>query len=319
VENEAQLSAVRRLRESAERARDTAQERFNAGDLPVTEWREAQAQADLLRVQELDASEAAAVANETYASLTGLPPPASGIADRAFISTAAAADPTVGSQDAPMPAPLADWLDRARRHSPTVAMQREQQALAEADLRRYTVTDGLQLNIVGQYGRDALSGSGSYGAASSSQRVATVGVQVSMPLFTGGMRSAQRHAATASLRAARADAEGAEKQIDLQVRAAWLAAGNARARLNATLHAQASADSRLDATRVGHDAGDRTLLEVLAAEGFALQSRAGAIAARCEGLLSTLRLEAAAGSLSEQTLREAASGEFVCGALPAHY
>lgn len=321
VESDAQLQAVRRQRAAAERSRDMAQERYAAGDLPVTEWREAQAQADLLRVQELDASQAAAVANESYSNLTGLAPPPSPAVDVPGPGAEVAGEPVVGqagSRAGAQPlAALNEWLERARRQSPSLALQREQTAVADAELRRYSVTDGLQVNIVGQYGRDVLSGSGDYGSASASQRVAAIGLQVSMPLFTGGMRSAQRHAATAAVRAARADAEGAEKQIDLQVRAAWLAAGNARARLDATLRALASADSRLDATRIGRETGDRTLLDLMAAEGFALQARAGAVAARCEGLLATLRLEAAAGTLSEQTLRDAASGEFSCGPLPA--
>ncbi|HUO94677.1 MAG TPA: TolC family protein [Steroidobacteraceae bacterium] len=314
VESGARWRAVQRQRDAAMRARDLAHERYEAGDLPVTEWREAQAQADQLAVLELDAQQAFAVANEAFANLTGLAPPIApteGGASQRPVTTGA-------SELRGSLAPVANWLQRARDQSPLLAIHSERQALAEAELRRWSRIDGFQLSLVGQYGRETLTGTGDYGDAGATQRLATIGLQFTVPLFTGGLRSAQRHAAESSLRAARADLEGAQQDVELQVRSAWLAASNARARLQATVRAQESADSRLDATRIGHEAGDRTLLDLLAAEGAALNAEAGAAAARCEGLLATLRLAAATGSLDEAALKEAANGEFSCGYGPGN-
>ncbi len=315
VETGARFRAVQRQRQSAIRAREFAHERFQAGDLPVTEWREAQAQADQLAVQELDAQRAYAIANEAYANLTGLAPPDGPVdvdAPPTMAVPATAADS--GADVAPTaPSPVEDWLRRARTSSPVLAAQREQQTLAEAETRRFSPLQGVKVSLVGEYSRQSITGSGDYGDAGYTQRIAGVGLQVTVPIFSGGMRAAQRHAADASLRAADADVEAVGRQVELQVRAAWLTAGTARARLAATLRAQQSAETRLDATRVGHDAGDRTMLDLLAAEGAALQARAEAIGARCDGLLATLRLAAAAGTLDEPALATAAAGEFTCG------
>jgi outer membrane protein len=188
--------------------------------------------------------------------------------------------------------------------------------LAEAELRRWSSKDGFQLNLVGQVGRESLTGTGDYGDAGATQRLASLGLHFTVPLFSGGMRAAQRHAADASLRAASADLEGAEQQLDLQIRSAWLAASNARARVQAMLRAEESAETRLDATRIGHESGERTLLDLLSAEGVALQVRASTVGARCEGLVAMLRLAAVAGTLDEAALREAADGEFACGERP---
>jgi len=318
IESGARLRAAQRQRESAMRARDAAHARFETGDLPVTEWREAQAQADALAVAELDAQQANAIANEAYANLTGLAPPA--LSTDAGASTSASSGPSedygAGSTAPATQAPVEDWLRRAREQSPRLAMQQEQRAVAEAEVRRWARADGFQLSLVGQVGYDSLSGSGDYGSAGSNQRLATVGLQFTVPLFTGGMRSAQRHAADASLRAASADLEAAEQQVGLQVQSTWIAAGNARARLMAMQRAEASANSRLEATRIGQESGDRTMLDLLGAEGAALQAQAGTVGARCNGLLATLRLAAAAGTLDEPTLRRADSGTFDCtGAL----
>lgn len=309
VETGARFHAVQRQREAAIRARDMAHERFDSGDLPVTEWREAQARADQLAVMELDAQQSFAVANEAYANLTGLAPP--GDADTADAAAPGGARPA-GDAAASAP-PVAEWLRLARDHSPVLALQQQQQALSAAELRRWSRLDGVQLSLVGQYGRESLTGSGDFGDSGTSQRVATIGLQLTVPLFTGGMRSAQRHAADAALRAANADLDAAQLQVELQVRSAWLAAGTARARLEAMHRAQESAEARLDATRIGHEAGDRTVLDLLAAEGAALQARADTAGARCGGMLATLRLSAAAGTLDEATLREVSGGEFACG------
>lgn len=311
VESAARLRAAQRQRDSAMRARDTARARFEAGDLPVTEWREAQAQADALAVAELDAQQANAIANEAYANLTGLAPP-SLPSDAAAPPAGPGGDPDAGATTPASLAPVDDWLRRAQEQSPLLSLQQEQRAVAEAEVRRWARADGFQLSLVGQVGYDSLSGSGEYGQAGSNQRVATVGLQFTLPLFTGGMRSAQRHAADATLRAASADLDAAQQQVGLQVQSAWIAAGNARARLKAMQRAEASATSRLEATRIGQESGDRTVLDLLDAEGAALQAQAGTVGARCDGLLATLRLAAAAGMLDGATLRTADSGTFNC-------
>lgn len=317
IQAAARFEAVQRQRESAMRARDEARARFDSGDLPVTEWREAQAQADQLAVAELDAQQALAIANEAWSNLTGLPPPAPSPVDatdspvRAESAAAAVQAAEAPAREAPRP--LEDWLATARVHSPMLRLQEGQRDLADAESRRWSRVDGLQLSLVGQLGRERLAGSGDFGESGTTQRLATVGVQATLPLFTGGMRTAQRRMAEGSARAAAAELDAARQQLDLQVRSAWLSAGNAHARLGWLRQAGESAASRLDATRVGHEAGDRTLLDLLSAQGAALQARAGVVAARCEGLVATLRLAAAAGTLDEAALRDAAAGEFTCG------
>ncbi|MBS0611919.1 MAG: TolC family protein [Proteobacteria bacterium] len=309
VEAEARFRAMRRQHQAAARARDTAQARYEAGDIPVTDWREAQAQLDELAVRELDTQQVLAVASAAYTDLTGLPPPMS-VPDPQQPSL----DDTARDRDDDS---LNDWLERARHSSPMLALQSEQLALAEAEERRWSRLDGFQLNLVGQFGSETLSGQGDYGAAGASNRLATIGLQASVPLFSGGMRAAQRRAAQSGERAAQADLAAVRQRVELGTRTAWLTASTAHTRLRAQRRALLSADSRLDATRVGFDAGDRTLLDLLSAEAAALQAGAEVERARCEGLIATLRLAAAAGTLDAESLISAGSGEFACGGFQA--
>jgi outer membrane protein len=313
TESGLQLHAAQLQRDSAERERDAARQRYEAGDLPVTDWREAQAQCDLLRVHELDVQQAFAVANEAYASFTGLAPPPVGVVPPMAESAAQAAG---DGSDRASPGELDAWLRRAQSNSPVLELGRSQLDSSEAERRRWSRSDGIQLSLVGQFGRETLSGHGDYGESGMTQRLATLGVQATLPLFTGGMRAAQRRAAEAGARAARAELLAAQDQVQLQTRSAWLAAGNARARLRALQLASESAALRLDATRIGHESGERTLQELLSAEAADAQSRAAAAAARCDGLVAQLRLAAAAGALDEQALGESAAGDYACGPEP---
>jgi outer membrane protein len=316
VTAQASLQAVQRHRAAADRARAMARARFEAGDIAVTDLREAEAQGDLLRVRELDAQQAVALANAAFSDLTGLSPPASGQGD----ATAVAPAPVVIPARAPaaIEGSLEDWQSRALRSSPQWLAQQEQEAMAAAEARRWSRIDGAQLSIVGQLGREALHGSGDYGSSGMTSRLATIGLQATLPLFTGGMRSAQRHGADAALRAASADSEAARLQLATATHAAWLEANTARARADALQRVRASAALRLAATRLGHEAGERTLLELLAAEGAALQGDAEAVQAGCLELLAGLRLRAAAGELDAQALAAAGAANAACTTANLH-
>jgi outer membrane protein len=316
VTAQASLQAVRRHRAAADRARDMARARFEAGDIAVTDLRDAEAQGDLLRVRELDAQQALALANAAFSDLTGLPPPAGeqGEGSMAPLATAAASAGTLPAIEGS----LEDWQSRALRSSPQWLAQQEQQALAAAEARRWSRIDGAQLSIVGQLGREALHGTGDYGSSGMTSRLATIGLQATLPLFTGGMRSAQRHGAEATLRAAGADTESVRLQVATATRAAWLEANTARARADALQRVRASAALRLAATRLGQETGERTLLELLAAEGAALQGDAEAVQAGCQNLIAGLRLRAAAGELDAQAMAAGGTANAACTVAGMH-
>ncbi|MFO1468613.1 MAG: TolC family protein [Steroidobacteraceae bacterium] len=313
VEADARFKAVHHQHEAAQRTRDQAQARYESGDIPVTDWREAQAQLDALEVAELDARQGLAVATAAFTDLTGQPPPPAN--DIALTAPAAGiADATAAPTSEPAAeGTLSDWLHRAGETSPALAVQVEMLSQARAELRRWSRLDGFRLSLVGQYGRESLDGRGDFGAAQMTNRVASIGLQASVPLFTGGLRAAQRRAAESGERAAQADLDAARQQVALRTRTAWLEASSARARVRAQHRAGNSALLRLDATRVGFESGDRTLLDLLSAESGAMQAAADSVRARCQGLVATLRLAAAAGTLDAAALDAAGNGDFTCG------
>jgi outer membrane protein len=183
-------------------------------------------------------------------------------------------------------------------------MRELQVSAAASQVNRYDALGSPRVSLVAQLGEDYLHGNGQFGAADITGRDATIGIQASIPLFTGGLRTAQRHEAQALVRAAEAARDTAALQVRQQTRAAWLGLTTAAARVQALQRLRASAAGRLDATRLGAQIGERTTLELLAAEAGFQRSGADFRRAQSDWLLAGLTLKAAAGELTDTDLAQ---------------
>jgi outer membrane protein len=286
----AQLDALRRLHAAAERTRAAAQARYESGDIPATDMREAQAGADAIGVQELDAQAALVLGEAAFTDLTGLEPGA--------LKSLPESEPA----ELPQAEALEAWTQRALSGSPQLLIQRLAAATASAQVSRYGLLNSPKVSVVAQLGRESLRGSGDFGAADVTGRHASIALQASMPLFTGGMRSAQRHEARALEHKADAELEASELQVRQQTRAAWLGLGTAAARVRALQRLHGSTQDRLGATRLGVEIGGRTALELLNAEADFLRSGTEFQRAQADWLLADLQLQAVVGALGEQDL-----------------
>ena len=286
----ADLVALRRLQAAAERARAMAQARYESGDIPATDMREAQASADQIGVKELDAQTALTLSEAEFTDLTGMEPLA--------LKDLPESEPAeLPSQDT-----LEAWTQRALAGNPQLAIQRLAVATASAQVRRYGILNSPKVSVVAQLGSESLRGNGDFGAADITDRQASISLKASMPLFTGGMRSAQRHEAEALEHKADAELDAADLQVRQQTRAAWLGLTTAAARVRALQRLHGSTQDRLGATRLGVEIGDRTALELLNAEADFLRSGTDFQKAQSEWLLADLQLQAVVGALSEADL-----------------
>ena len=100
-----------------------------------------------------------------------------------------------------------------------------------------------------------------------------IGVQLSVPLYTGGYNSAKYKEAQAALRKAQIDLTRAQEQVEQNVNAAWLGAKTAELQVTALNQALKASAARLDATKTGQEVGHRTLLDVLDAQNQNTQVR----------------------------------------------
>lgn len=273
------------------RALTEAQDRFALGDLPITDTHEAQARAAGLQAQVLAAQSAVQMARSVLAQSTGLAP-------EALQLQAPKADAQV--LDAPALPQVLAWVQQANAG---VLLQKAQWHMARQALQKHQRGGGATLDLVASAGRERLSGEGDFGPSSQAQNQHMLGLSLSLPLYTGGGRSAALQAAQSAETQAGAEVDVAVQQAQQQARSVWLALQTGSARLTALQSARQASAARLDATRLGRQVGDRTTLDVLQAENDAAQADLAWVHAQTDVLLSRLQLDALTGQLSVQSLQ----------------
>jgi outer membrane protein len=268
-----------------------ARDRHALGDTPVTGTYEAAARAAAIRAQILATEADMEVKRNALADVTGLAPQAM----RLRLPKAVAARDDVGV--------LARWQADAADRNPQLRVHELRTEVAREEATKFGSAAAPTLDLVAQVGQDRLSGSGDFGSASNRTNAAMIGVQLTVPLYTGGWRSARQDEALHLADKARSDAERTRQQVALQTRAAWLGLTVGAGRLAALELALEANRSRLDATRVGVTVGDRTTLDLLNAESDTAGAELALVQARIGVLMDRLRLAALAGQLDEGALQ----------------
>ena len=285
------LVLLREQQKAVELALTEAKDRFALGDKPVTDTHEASARAHALRAQVLAAQDELALVRSALTDATG-------VADPALQSLAGNANVLPASLQ-----PLTHWLAEASGKNPLLRMQSAGVQAAQQEVAKYSKAAATTLDLVAQAGRDQLSGNGNFGAASNTASQQMIGLQLNLPLYTGGYRNAKQEEALRLQDKASAELERAKQQISQQTRAAWLALQTGSARLLALAESHKASAARLDATRLGRQVGDRTTLDLLQAETDASSATLALLQARIELLIKQLRLQALAGQLNEPALQ----------------
>jgi outer membrane protein len=285
------LQILQRQQKAVQQAATEIKKRQAVGDASVMDVQEANARVSDIRAHVLTQENDVAMKRLAYRQLVGQEP----INLKGLALTDA------------HPRNLADantWVQRAKQQSPSLQMMRFQQAIQEQEVKRVKADQGLRADWVAQAQMDRLMGQGMYGSASNQTTQYVVGVQVNVPLSTGGMAEAREREALKQVDKLRFDQELAELQIEQSVRSAWQSISSAQARLQALTQSDKASQARLIATRNAHRTGARTTNEWLGAEHDAAQAELALVQLRIQTVLERLRLQAASGELGEAQLQE---------------
>lgn len=285
------LAEVEHHRAATARALEVTQAGYDEGKLPVTDRNEAQARYDAILARESSARDALDLAQSAFTDITGLP--ASAL--RAIVPGEPLRAFAAGQ--------LEQWLAKGNDANPDVALQSLARDAAAQEVEKWSAQAAPTVSLVAQAGGDRLSGSGAFGSSSTvAANASVIGLQVSIPLYTGGMRSARGDEAVALAEKARYDVEAARKSVAQRTRGAWLGATSGLARIDAYRRAVESARARLDATEIGHEVGARTTLDLLNAQADLFRAVRELAQAKYQVLLDRLALARAAGELGDDAL-----------------
>lgn len=283
---------------ATDRALAEARDRFALGDAPITDVREAEARA-LANTAQLQAADIEAqIASQALTQTTGWNPAQLPPLQRPALPGGAETAIT----------PLPEWLEAAARDNLQVRTHARTLALAEQEAAKATRAASTKVDLVGQAGGDRLSGSGRWGHASNNARQFMLGVQVQVPLFTGGQLDARQQELLRLQDKAQAELDSTRLQVAQQVHATWLKLQASAARMAALESAHRAAQARLEATQLGRQIGDRTTLELLQAHNDATLAATHLIEHRARHAHDRLQLMALSGRLDEAALQSATDG-----------
>ena len=265
-----------------------AKRNFEVGTATITDTHEAQARYDLAVAQEIAEQNSLAIRLRALEKLIGKPP---GALDM-FVEPAQL---KVESES------IDTWAARAMQGNLQAEIQRIAKTIADQEVERNRAGHYPTLDAVAGY---TVNNNQSFGNMQIDSRVASVGVELNLPIYQGGLTSSRVREAVANQEKARQDLEAATRDASLQARQAWLNVSSGGARVHALEQALVSTQAQLDSTKLGLEVGVRTSLDVLNAEQQVFSARRDLAGARYAYLLSGLSLKAAVGELSPADLAE---------------
>jgi len=131
----------------------------------------------------------------------------------------------------------------------------------------------------------------------------TVGLQLNVPLFSGGLTTAQGREARQLLEQAEQQREGLRRQVVQNTRNLFRAVNTDVEQVKARRQAIISSQSALEATEIGYEVGTRNIVDVLDAQRLLYATVRDYNNARYDYILDNLRLKQVAGTLSPADLQ----------------
>jgi outer membrane protein len=265
----------------------SAKRNFEVGTATITDTREAQALFDLATAQEIAADNDLRSKRVVLDQLVGR----SQVEPKQLIVPVAL--------PALVPADIEAWAQRADATHP--AIRRAQIGLDVARLETDKARAGhaptldalASLNTAHAIG-SAATRNGSKGTTTSG----SIGVQLNLPLYTGGLVENQVKERVVLEEKSRNDLEAARRAVSQNTRTAFLAVQSGQAQVKALEAAEASNLLAVEATLLGYRVGVRVNLDVLNAQTQLFTTRRDLAQARYNVLLSGLRLRQASGRLT---------------------
>ncbi len=264
-----------------------AKRNFEVGTATITDTLEAQARYDLTGAQEIAAQNNLEIKRSALQQLINATPGDLTPLGKEF------------KLEVPQPANMEKWVEEAQLNNLQLAIAQASAEIAEKEVARNRGGHYPTVDIMANYSRNTNVGSLILGTESTNK---TIGLQLNMPLFQGGVVNSKWREAEANRERARQELENGRRNVAQQARQAYLGVVSGVAQVQALQQALTSSESVLEASKLGQEVGVRTNLDVLNAQQQLFSTRRDLYQAQYDYLLSQLRLKQAVGSLGEEDL-----------------
>ena len=279
---QAQKSAITEQLASAKR-------NFEVGTATITDTHEAQARYDLTSAQEIAATNDLEIKRNALAVVIGkTPTELNQLSAGIKLST-------------PEPANVDKWVENAATGNVGVVAQKLAVDIAKLEISRNRAGHFPSLDAIAS--RSESKGTSPFDPSGTSN-INSVGLQLTIPLFSGFAVTSKVREAIALENKASADLDTAKRNASQAARTAYLGVQSGLSQVKALEAAEVSSNSALESNKLGYEVGVRINIDVLNAQQQLYSTRRDLAKARYDTLINSLKLKAATGSLTESDIAQ---------------
>jgi outer membrane protein len=299
---EAELADLKAARQALEftyaertaiaRQLEQAQKRFEVGLIAITDVHEAQARFDNAEAQVILAENILENAFQSLVLITADP----------SIKKLAPLGPEL-QLSLPDPAAVESWVALALDNNLDLLAAQQRLNAARYERDKQARSGYPTLDFVASYADRDTDTDDSF-LSDAQQDDLTVGLELQIPLYTGGRLTAERSQAESEFVSAQNTALLQNRLAVQQSRTAFLDVVSGISQVKALEQANESSKIALEATQAGFEVGTRTSVDVLISLRETYRTQRDYAASRYEYVLNKLRLKQAAGILNEEDLFE---------------
>ncbi len=296
------VDAAQATLEAFSRQLEQADKRFEVGLIAITDVQEARAAHDQAAAAVIQAKRALATAQELLRELTG----------ESFDTLAGPIDDL--PLEAPSPADEEQWVTSALDQNLRVISARLATDIAKRDVSVARAGHLPSIDIVAsrqdqdfegtQVGRNAVGEVTPRSPADQTQTTDSIGIQVTVPIYSGGATSSRVRQRVYLHRAARERLERTNRETERAARDAYLGVLSEMSRVRASKQALESSRTALQATEAGFEVGTRTTVDVLQSRRQLFDAQTTYSRSRYDYILNVLQLQLATGTLDRADLEK---------------
>jgi outer membrane protein/protease secretion system outer membrane protein len=264
---------------------DYTEKAFASGAGTRTDIDEARSRLDLAKAQALELQYRLEYLLDTLKTLVNRP-----------LTPLAVLDPERLELAPPDPARLEDWVLAAESVNPRLKSLRANVEAAEREIQKARSGHLPTVDLIAQRSKSESENNNTIGSRYDTKMV---GIQVSIPLYSGGYVSSTVRQTLAALEKHRQQLEAARRETTLEVRKEFDAATQGVRWVQAYEQAYESAERTLFSTKKGFQAGKRNNLDILNAEQNLAAARRDLNRGRYQYVLARLKLLSLVGRLDD--------------------
>ena len=271
-----------------------AEAKYDVGLISVIDINEAKTKAVLVEAQQISAIHKYKIKKRQIQSLTGELP-----------GKLKVLSPVISFEQ--IDTPIESWVSMANENSLELRIKEDEIKIADREIDIKQAGHYPTVNAIASRSRNWDKGGYPYGAAANEGIRSfsdVLGVQINIPIFSGGLTSSRVREAKLLKNKVEQDAEYLRRQVELRVRENYLNLKSTFEQIKSYKQALESSRLQLESTKIGFNEGLRNSVDILVAQQVFFNAKKDILESRYNYLMNLINLKLSVGILTMQDLDE---------------